>query len=84
MFRKSQEVLGESHPITLTSINNLASLYCNQGEYGKALPLYKECLRKVLVLLINFYFCAFILLFLFVLYSIKYNEMIHGCSFDPI
>ena len=36
----------QSSHVTLMSMNNLASLYDNQGEYGKALPLYEECLRK--------------------------------------
>ena len=36
------EVLGERHPDTLTSMNNLAYLYQSQGDYEQALPLYQK------------------------------------------
>ncbi|MFY9974177.1 MAG: tetratricopeptide repeat protein, partial [Chromatiaceae bacterium] len=40
----AEQVLGEEHPWTLTSINNLASLYQAQGHYGDAEPLYRRVL----------------------------------------
>jgi len=39
-----QEVLGELHPDTARSLNNLAVLYQNQGRYEEAEPLYKRAL----------------------------------------
>jgi hypothetical protein len=42
-FRKT--ALGEEHPDTLTSMNNLALLFDRQGKYEAAEPLYKEMLR---------------------------------------
>ena len=39
-----KEVLGERHPSTLTSMNNLAGLYQAQGRYSEAEPLYVDCL----------------------------------------
>ncbi len=42
-FRK--KVLGDEHPETLASMNNLAVLYDNQGKYEAAEPLYVETLR---------------------------------------
>ncbi|KAK9384173.1 hypothetical protein V1515DRAFT_624563 [Lipomyces mesembrius] len=42
-FRKT--VLGEDHPDTLTSMNNLADLFNSQGKYEAAEPLYEETLR---------------------------------------
>ena len=41
-LRTRREVLGETHPDTITSINNLASLIQSQG--GEAEPLYLQCL----------------------------------------
>ena len=41
----SKVVLGENHPETLTSMNNLALLYDKQGESEKAMLLFEECLR---------------------------------------
>jgi tetratricopeptide (TPR) repeat protein len=43
---KRKRVLGEDHPDTLTSLNNLAGLFESKGEYDRALPLYEECLAK--------------------------------------
>ena len=40
-----QNVLGEEHPDTATSYNNLAGLYESMGEYTKALPLYEKALK---------------------------------------
>jgi len=37
--------LGEKHPDTAISYNNLASLYNSKGEYNKAEPLYKKALK---------------------------------------
>ncbi len=31
--------LGETHPDTLSSMNNLANLYDSQGQYAKAEPI---------------------------------------------
>ena len=41
----SREVLGERHPDTLTSLNNLAVLYESQGRYGEAEPLFEQALQ---------------------------------------
>ena len=46
MKRKREAILGDDHPDTLSSINNLAALYRSQGKYDKAEPLYVECLAK--------------------------------------
>ncbi len=43
---KRKRVLGDDHPDTLISLNNLASLFYNKGEYDRALPLHEECLAK--------------------------------------
>ena len=40
-----REVLGERHPDTLASLDNLAALYLNQGRYGEAEPLYEQALQ---------------------------------------
>jgi hypothetical protein len=40
-----QEHLGADHPETLTSKNNLALLYLDQGKYAQAEPLLKEVLK---------------------------------------
>jgi tetratricopeptide (TPR) repeat protein len=37
-------VLGPEHPDTLGSLNNLAGLYWNQGQYEQAEPLYQRAL----------------------------------------
>ena len=44
-LRISERVLGEEHPDTATSYNNLAGLYERQGEYEKAEELYEKSLR---------------------------------------
>jgi len=41
----SERLLGPEHPSTLTSINNLALLYHNKGEYEKAEALHNRCLE---------------------------------------
>ena len=37
------DVLGDRHPDTLTSLNNLANFYESEGEPRWALPLYEQC-----------------------------------------
>ena len=39
-----KKVLGEEHPSTATSYNNLAGLYRVQGEYDKAELLFEKAL----------------------------------------
>ncbi|MFM6589981.1 MAG: CHAT domain-containing protein [Microcystis panniformis] len=39
-----KQQLGDNHPNTATSLNNLAELYRVQGRYSEAEPLYKEAL----------------------------------------
>jgi tetratricopeptide (TPR) repeat protein len=41
-IRKQQ--LGDNHPLTAQSLNNLAGLYESQGRYSEAEPLYKQAL----------------------------------------
>ena len=43
---KTKRVLGEDHPHTLASLNNLAVLFKSMGEYDRALPIYEDCLAK--------------------------------------
>ena len=46
-----RRVLGEEHPNTLESMNNLAGLYMNQGKFAQAEPLLVKALevsRRVL------------------------------------
>jgi tetratricopeptide (TPR) repeat protein len=45
-LEKRKSVLGKNHPSTLSSLNNLAGLYSDLGDYEGALPLYGECLEK--------------------------------------
>lgn len=37
-------MLGKDHPDTATSLNNLAELLCNKGDYSGAEPLYRRAL----------------------------------------
>ncbi|MFM6570621.1 MAG: tetratricopeptide repeat protein [Microcystis panniformis] len=39
-----KQQLGDNHPLTAQSLNNLALLYYSQGRYSEAEPLYKEAL----------------------------------------
>ncbi|MEA5535844.1 CHAT domain-containing protein [Crocosphaera sp. XPORK-15E] len=39
-----KKVLGDNHPDTAGSLNNLAVLYYSQGRYSEAEPLYKQAL----------------------------------------
>jgi len=41
----SRTDLGDRHPDTATSLNNLAGLYKSQGRYGEAEPLYVQALE---------------------------------------
>ena len=36
MFEARERVLGKDHPDTLTSVNNLAALYFEQGDWTRA------------------------------------------------
>ncbi len=44
MLQILETKLGHEHPDVATTLNNLAGLYENLGEYEKALPLYKKAL----------------------------------------
>jgi tetratricopeptide (TPR) repeat protein len=39
-----QSELGDRHPDTATSLNNLAALYYSMGAYDRALPLYEQAI----------------------------------------
>jgi tetratricopeptide (TPR) repeat protein len=41
--------LGDDHPHTISTMNNLANLYSDQGKYEAAEPLYVKCLEKMKV-----------------------------------
>ena len=41
----SEKVLGPQHPDVATTLNNLAGLYRQMGDYEKALPLYQRALE---------------------------------------
>ena len=43
---KYKQILGDDHPDTLHSMNNLANLYHSMGQNDKALHLYEMCLAK--------------------------------------
>ena len=40
----AEENAGPNHPNVAATLNNLASLYDNQGHYAQAEPLYKRAL----------------------------------------
>ena len=46
--RGGKAKLGEAHPDTLGSLNNLAALLKAQGQLAEAEPLYREALEKSL------------------------------------
>ena len=48
---KRKRAMGENHPQTLLSIDNLANLFESMGQYDRALPLHEECLAKRKVIL---------------------------------
>ncbi|NJL62515.1 MAG: tetratricopeptide repeat protein, partial [Methylacidiphilales bacterium] len=39
------KVLGEEHPDTAASLNNLAALYKSQGRYDEAEPMFNQALQ---------------------------------------
>ena len=45
------DVLGDRHPDTLTSLNNLANFYESEGEPRRALPLYEQCYTSMVEVL---------------------------------
>ncbi|WP_375327584.1 tetratricopeptide repeat protein [Microcystis sp. BLCC-F210] len=42
-----KQQLGDNHPLTAQSLNNLAFLYDSQGRYSEAEPLYKQALAII-------------------------------------
>jgi tetratricopeptide (TPR) repeat protein len=44
-FRLIDTMLGKEHPLTLTSINNLATVLRSQGKYKKAEDIHRQALR---------------------------------------
>jgi tetratricopeptide (TPR) repeat protein len=44
IYKENKKKLGDDHPDTLKSLNNLANVFTKNGEYDRALPLYEECL----------------------------------------
>ena len=48
LFRRAltivEKALGPEHPNVATGLNNLASLYADQGKYAEADPLYQRAL----------------------------------------
>jgi CHAT domain-containing protein/tetratricopeptide (TPR) repeat protein len=42
VFNICKDILGEKHPGTLTSLNNLASIYQNADQLKKALPMFEK------------------------------------------
>jgi tetratricopeptide (TPR) repeat protein len=44
-YQYARKHLGDTHPDTITSMNNLAGLYKSQGRYGEAEPLYTKALQ---------------------------------------
>ena len=52
-----KEALGEKHPDYAKSLNILAEMYRNMGDYAKAEPLYRQACaidKEVLVRLLHF------------------------------
>ena len=50
-MNRFREKLGDSHPDTLATMNNLAGTYGHQGKHTDAEVLYKQCLAKRKVVL---------------------------------
>lgn len=46
-LKEREKLLGEDHPDTATSYNNVASVYYSKGEYDKALDFYEKGLQIV-------------------------------------
>ncbi len=44
-IKLKKELLGDCHPEISTSLNNLAQLYADMGQYEKALPLQQQALK---------------------------------------
>ena len=44
-LKETRKALGDEHPRTAVSLNNLACLYYAQWEFGKAEPLLKESVQ---------------------------------------
>ena len=44
-YQYAEKFLGKEHPLTLTSINNLAVWYKSRGRYNEAEELYNEALQ---------------------------------------
>ena len=44
-YQYARKHLGDTHPDTITSMNNLAGLYESQGQYGEAEPLFTKALQ---------------------------------------
>ena len=44
-LKLNKQLVGEKHPATATSLNNLAYLYFNQGKYKQAEPLFIQALQ---------------------------------------
>ena len=55
VWRRWKNLLGDNHPDTLTSINNLALLFKSQGKYAQAEPLNVECSAKSIELLRDYH-----------------------------
>ncbi|TFK41469.1 hypothetical protein BDQ12DRAFT_599873, partial [Crucibulum laeve] len=47
VMEKTQQLLGPAHPHALTSMNNLASTYWNQGRWTEAEKLQVEVMEKI-------------------------------------
>ncbi|MFE2303281.1 tetratricopeptide repeat protein [Streptomyces sp. NPDC059445] len=43
---QSEQLFGDTHPLTLTSRNNLAHAYALTGDLGRAIPLYETTLTQ--------------------------------------
>ncbi|MGW1982746.1 FxSxx-COOH system tetratricopeptide repeat protein [Streptomyces collinus] len=46
ILAQREQVLGDTHPTTLTSRNNLASAYESAGDLGRAIPLHETTLAQ--------------------------------------
>ena len=40
-----EKTLGTEHPVYATSLNNLAGLYNDMGDYSRAEPLYEQAMK---------------------------------------
>lgn len=46
-LRKTEKMLGNEHPSTLTSINNLAEILKRQGKYEEAEEIHRQALALI-------------------------------------